>query len=350
MNWNALAEKSLVGELLNSEDCSSVLDCRPEKLLDLVSATARVRFQYFGRRVKLNYLMNVKSGICPEDCGYCSQSKISNAPIDRYPFLSPQEIAKGAQRARSLGAVRLCLVASGRGPTEREIQGLCDAIRQVKASDPSLEICACLGLLADGNANQLREAGVYAYNHNLNASERFYPSICSTHTYQDRIQTVGRAKSSGLSACSGGIVGMGETDADIVALAIALRELRVESIPVNFLTSIDGTPMAGTHLLDARRCLKILCLFRLLNPTSELRIAGGREIHLGSLQPLGLYVANSIFIGDYLTTRGQLPQEDWRMIQELGFEIEGDFVPPRDSSSRSFDHSTPGSLIQGARV
>jgi biotin synthase len=351
MNWRALSDKSLAGDALTHEECRAVLQCPSEELLALVSAGSQVRFHHFGRRVKLNYLMNIKSGICPEDCGYCSQSSVSTAPIDKYPFISPEQIVQGGRRARALGASRLCLVASGRGPDEKEVGWLCEAVRQVKMSDPSLEVCACLGLLSQGQGGKLKEAGVFAYNHNMNTSERFYPSICSTHTYRDRLSTVGEAKTSGLSACSGGIVGMGETDEDIIEMAWELRKLQVDSLPINFLTPVAGTPLAGLWALTPPRCLKILCLFRFLNPKSEIRIAGGREIHMGDLQPLGLYVASSIFIGDYLTTHGQSPEKDWKMIQDLGFEIEGGFKPPRESAAaRASAGRSPGSLIQGDRT
>jgi biotin synthase len=158
-------------------------------------------------------------------------------------------------------------------------------------------------------------------NHNLNTSERFYPEICSTHTYRDRIDTLRNVRQAGLQLCSGGIIGMGESDADVVEMAFALRELNVESIPLNFLNPIDGTPLADSHNLNPRYCLKALCMMRLVNPQSELRIAGGRELHLGSMQPMGLYAANSIFVGDYLTTKGQSADADHRMIEEMGFVI-----------------------------
>jgi biotin synthase len=158
-------------------------------------------------------------------------------------------------------------------------------------------------------------------NHNLNTSERFYGEICGTHTFRDRLNTLRAVREAGMELCSGGIVGMGEADTDVVELAMALRELGAESIPVNFLNPIEGTPLAGTWRLNPRYCLKVLCMFRLVNPSSELRIAGGRELHLGSLQALGLYAANSMFVGDYLTTKGQPPEADYRMIEELGFVV-----------------------------
>jgi biotin synthase len=174
-------------------------------------------------------------------------------------------------------------------------------------------------------AERLKACGVDRVNHNLNTSERFYPTICSTHTYQDRVATLGAVRQAGLEICSGGIVGMGEEDEDVVDLAIQLSEFDVESLPVNFLIAIDGTQMRKQPLLDPRSCLRVLAMFRMTNPRSEIRIAAGREVHLGPLQPLALYPANSLFVGDYLTTSGQSPDDDYRMIEALGFEpvVEG---------------------------
>jgi biotin synthase len=216
------------------------------------------------------------------------------------------------------------MVASGRGPSARELTHVVDCVKAVRERYPHLEICCCLGLLSSPQADQLKQAGVHAVNHNLNTSERFYETICETHTYADRVDTVEKVQKAGLSACSGALVGMGETADDILDLAYALRELRVESLPVNFLMPIPGTPLSGHSELTPTRCLAILCLFRFLNPRASLRISGGREVHLRSLQPLGLYAANSIFIGDYLTTKGQPAEADLAMIRDLGFEIEGD--------------------------
>lgn len=323
-DWNRLAETALGGEAISPGDARAVLMAPDEELLLLLAAAARVRRAHFGVMVKLNYLLNVKSGLCAEDCHYCSQSSLSTAPIPKYPTLPVPEILAAAGRAVGVKAARFCVVASGRGPTERELDALSEGFRAVRAAHPELELCACLGLLRDGQAERLRGAGVFAYNHNLNTSERFYPAICSTHTFRDRVATIGRAKAAGLSPCCGALFGMGEGPEDIIALAYTLRELGVDSIPINFLIPIPGTPLAGHPPLGPRECLKILCLFRLLNPASEIRIAGGREVQLRWLQPLGLYVANSIFIGDYLTTKGQSPEADFTMIRDLGFQILGD--------------------------
>ena len=174
----------------------------------------------------------------------------------------------------------------------------------------------------------MKACGVDKVNHNLNTSERFYPEICTTHTWQDRVDTLKAVRSAGLELCSGGIIGMGEEPTTTWSTwRLPSREMEVESIPLNFLNPIDGTPLAGTQQLNPRYCLKALCLMRLVNPKSEIRIAGGREMHLGSLQALGLYVANSIFVGDYLTTKGQVTEADYHMIEEMGFTITGDPMP-----------------------
>ena len=330
MDWNRLAESACAGAELSRKDAFDVLNCPDDSLLSLLDAAFTVRRKYFGKRVKLNFLLNAKSGLCPEDCSYCAQSKDSKAGIDKYAFLSEEEILAAASRAVSVKAKRFCMVNSGRGPTDGEIGQVSSAVRKVRQEHPGLEICVCLGLLQAGQAQELKASGVHAYNHNLNASENYYSSICGTHTYKDRVETVETVKQSGLSSCSGCLFGMGEKDADILDLAFTMRKTGVDSIPLNFLIPIEGTPLESVNGLTPQKCLKILCLFRFLNPRSEIRIAGGRELHLRWLQPLGLYVANSIFIVDYLTTKGQKPEADLAMIRDLGFEIEGDPSLGRD--------------------
>ena len=290
-------------------------------LLALLHAAFRIRRAYFGVKVKLNMLVNAKSGLCPEDCGYCSQSRVSTASIPKYRMLSREVLVAGAHEAWARRAGTYCIVASGRRPSTKDLDEVTAAVRQIKSELP-MKICACLGLLTEQDARRLKESGVDRYNHNLNTSAGHHANIVSTHTYDDRVRTVEAVKAAGISPCSGFIAGMGESDAQIVEVANALANLDVDSIPVNFLTSIPGTPLAGRNDLDPRRCLRILCLLRFLCPSKELRVAGGREIHLRSLQPLAMYPANAIFIGDYLTTGGQPPDDDYRMIEDLGFEIE----------------------------
>jgi len=318
-DWHRLATRVLEGHRLSAEEGLAILRSPDEELLDLLAAAYRVRHRWFGNRVHLNFLINAKSGACGEDCGYCSQSRVSKAEIPRYALVDEEEILAGARMAVARRSGTYCIVASGRRPGASELERICAAVRRIKRELP-LKICVSPGLLTGEQAEQLKQCGVDRVNHNLNTSERFYPRICSTHTYQERLDTLRAARRAGLEICSGGIVGMGEEDADVVDLALRLGEWAVEALPINFLIPIPGTPLAGVRRLTPRYCLKVLALMRLANPRTELRIAAGRELHLGKLQPLGLYAANSIFVGDYLTTKGQAPEDDYQMIAELGFE------------------------------
>jgi len=320
-NWNLLASRSLSGELLTREEAHAVLLAPDTVLLEQLAAAYRVRHHYWGNRVRLHFLLNAQSGLCPEDCHYCSQSKISMAEIEKYPLLSQEKILGAAERAAHLKAGTFCMVISGRSPSESVFSRVLEAVQEVKANY-DLKICACLGLLSQEQTQRLADAGVDRVNHNLNTSETYHEEICTTHEFSDRQTTINNVKAAGITTCSGGIFGMGESDDDVIDLALSLRELNVTSVPVNFLIPIAGTPFEGLQELNPRRCLRILCLFRFLLPSQEIRIAGGREVHLRSLQPLGLYPANSIFIGDYLTTPGQAVNQDFQMIQDAGFVLE----------------------------
>jgi biotin synthase len=320
-NWNALAERSLAGEIISRTQAQAVLQAPDEVLLEQLAAAYRVRHHYWGDRVRLHFLLNAQSGLCPEDCHYCSQSKISSAEIEKYPLMAQEKILQAANRAAELKAGTFCFVISGRSPSESVFNRVLEAIRTVK-SKHDLKVCACLGLLSEEQTCRLAEAGVDRVNHNLNTSENYHPQICTTHTFGDRVATIKNVQTAGITTCSGGIIGMGESDDDVIDLAYSLRELNVTSVPINFLIPIPGTPLAHLNELNPRRCLRILCLFRLILPSQEIRIAGGREVHLRSLQPLGLYPANSIFIGDYLTTPGQAALADLEMIRDAGFVLE----------------------------
>lgn len=321
MNWKALAQEVIDGKELSNEEALSILNTSDEEVLFLLDGAYMIRRHYFGKKVKLNMIMNAKSGFCPEDCGYCSQSSKSTAPIEKYPFISKEEILEGAKRAFDNNIGTYCIVASGRGPTRKDVRVVSEAVEEIKEKY-GLTVCACLGILKEEQAEQLKTAGVDRYNHNLNTSERHHDFITTSHTYKDRVDTVEIAKKYGISPCSGAIIGMKETKEDVVDITRALRRLNADSIPVNFLHAIDGTKLEGTNELNPRYCLKVLALFRYMNPTKEIRISGGREVNLRSLQPMGMYAANSIFVGDYLTTDGQEDNSDFRMLEDLGFEIE----------------------------
>lgn len=318
--WHPLAAQVLDGIDISSEQAEEILASSNDELLDLVAAAFRLRQRHFGRTVQLYFLVNAKSGLCPEDCGYCSQSKISSAPIEKYRMLSAEQLLEGARVAAERQSKTYCIVISGRAPSEREMAAVETVVPRIK-EELGLKICACLGLLTPEHAARLKTCGVDRVNHNLNTGEEHYAEICSTHTYQDRLQTLNNVRAAGLELCSGGIIGLGESHRDLVSMAMDLRSLRTESIPINFLHAIEGTPLEKRSDLTPQDCLRALCMMRFVNPSSELRIAGGREKHLRSLQPLGLYVANSLFVGDYLTTKGQAPEADYQMVKDLGFEV-----------------------------
>ncbi|WP_299468521.1 biotin synthase BioB [uncultured Gimesia sp.] len=318
--WQSLADQVLSGYQITRDEGLEILHAADDELLELLAAAYRVRQKYFGKQVQLYYLKNAKSGLCPEDCGYCSQARGSKADIPKYRMLNEEKLMDGAKAADEAKAGTYCIVASGRGPTDKEVEHVASVVEKIKSSY-DLRICCCLGLLNEDQAKRLQQAGVNRINHNLNTSREYYEKICTTHTYEDRLQTLKVARDAGMELCSGLIVGMGETPEDIVDATFELRALETKSIPVNFLNSIEGTSLEAVDELDPRYCLKALCLFRLAHPATEIRIAGGREVNLRSMQAMGLYPANSMFVSDYLTTKGQSPEADYEMIADLGFEV-----------------------------
>jgi biotin synthase len=334
-SWSDLADQQLNGGTLSREDARAILAASDDQVMDLVAAAGRLRREHFGNWVKVNYLVNLKSGLCPEDCHYCSQRLGSEADVLKYRWLSRDEALDQARAGIQGGAARICMVASGRGPSAGDVERVATIVDELKAQNPQIEVCACLGILREGQAEKLKAAGVDAYNHNLNTSESRYGEICSTHTYEDRVATVEKVKSAGLSPCSGVIVGMGESDDEVIDAIFALRTLGSDSIPVNFLMPFGGTPLAGTKLLNPLKCLRILALARFACPATEIRMAGGREMHLRSLQSTALHLANSLFLGDYLTSEGQAARADLEMIADAGFRVLSD--PARDGDHEQGD-------------
>ncbi len=320
---NTLVDKGLRRELPTRAEALAVLSTSDDDLLDVVAAAGKVRRHWFGRRVKLNYLVNLKSGLCPEDCSYCSQRLGSKADILKYTWLKPDDASKAAAAGVAGGAKRVCLVASGRGPTDRDVDRVAGTIKAIKDQNEGVEVCACLGLLSDGQADRLREAGADAYNHNLNTSESTYGDITTTHTYADRVDTVQKAHAAGLSACSGLIAGMGETDEDLVDVVFSLRDLDPDSVPVNFLIPMEGTRSRPTGTSPRSAVCASSRWSASSARTSRSASRGGREVHLRTMQPLALNLANSIFLGDYLTSEGQAGHADLEMIADAGFEVEG---------------------------
>lgn len=320
--YDDLAMRSLRDEALAEVDAGWIMDGEDVELLPLLQAAFAPRRRYFGRKVMVHILNNVQNGLCPEDCGYCAQNKDSRAAIRKYPMKSDEEILQAAEAAARAGATRYCIVLSGRGPTSERARRLADIVRKIKERFP-IEVCLSAGLLGDEEARILADAGLDRFNHNLNTSEAHYGKICTTHTFADRLRTLQALKRHGIEACSGVIVGMGETTGDLIEVAFKLRELEVPSIPVNFLIPIEGNQVVSDGSLTPQRCLRALCLMRLANPRAEIRVAAGREGHLRDLQPLALWPANSLFVEGYLTTRGDSIERTYRMIREAGFEIDG---------------------------
>jgi biotin synthase len=319
-NWTPLADRSIEGGAPTREEALAILRSPDERLLELLGAAYRVRRHFHGNTVKIHVLENAMSGMCPEDCHFCSQSRIATGEVERYRLETREEMVAAARKAKEAGAWKYCLVTSTRGPNAQQLDVICDAVREIKKTI-GIRVCTSLGILEGTQARRLKEAGVDRFNHNLETSERHFGSICTTHTYQDRIRTIELAHEAGLESCCGGIVGMGEGEEDLVDLAFELRRLGVTSIPINLLNARPGTPLASQPLPDPKYCLKVLSMVRFVNPSRDIRCAGGREVVLRALQPLALYPCNSIFTNGYLTTAGNPDHEDVRMIRDLGFEL-----------------------------
>jgi len=320
-DWNDLARLSLAGESLTRDQARTVLRADSSERLALLAAAFKVRREYFGLRVHIHVLENAKLGACPEDCGFCSQSSKYSSPSGEAPIETVDKLVAGAHRAASAQAKRYCMVTATRGPSTRDLDTICEAARRIK-SELNLEICASLGFLTKEKAARLAAAGVDRFNHNLETSESYFDKVVSTHTWKDRVETVQLAKQAGMTTCCGGIVGLGESDEDLLDLAYALRDLEVDSVPVNFLDPRPGTPLSDRGRVSPTYALNALCMFRFLNPRSDIRVAGGREVTLRSMQAMALYPANSLFTSGYLTTGGAEPNTDHQMIRDMGFEVE----------------------------
>jgi len=293
---------------------------------DLFAAANRIREAFQGADIHLCSIVNAKSGRCSEDCGFCSQSAHFSSPIPEYKLVETEEVVRHAEAAKARGSQALGIVAAWRGLKQgKQLDEVLERIRAVAAID-GVNADASLGLIEDeAIPAMLKEAGLVTYNHNLETSRGFFSEVCETHSYDDRIQTLRLLKSAGIHTCSGGIFGMGETREDRVELAFELRALDVDVIPMNFLNPMEGTPMADKPLLEPMECLRTVSMFRFVNPTKEIMLAGGREVNLRDLQPL-MFVAgaSASMAGHYLTSGGRETSSDWRMIHDL----EMDYVPP----------------------
>jgi len=323
-NWyQNLAEAGIAGELLPQESYLRLLtDCKVE-LLHLLDAAFKVRQHFHGKTVTIHIINNVSNGLCSEDCNYCPQSQSSKAEISEYTEKNEEEILAEARQAYDAGAFRYCMVYAGRRPSKARTKRIASLVRTIKTRYP-IEVCVSAGIMNENDTLLLKEAGLDRLNHNLNTSPLQYAKICSTHTFADRLNTLKAARNTGLEVCSGIIAGMGETAEELIELALLLRSLEAKSIPVNFLLPITGNRIESPQNLSPEYCLKILCLFRLINPQAEIRTAAGREYHLRSLEVMSLYPANSLFMDGYLNTRGKSRKDTLQMIVDAGFTIKAD--------------------------
>ena len=292
-----------------------------ESLPELFALAHRVRVAHMGEAVEVESIISAKTGGCPEDCVFCSQSARYHTDVAREPMLAVDHLVELARQTRELGGTEFCIVVAVRGPDERMMRAVVEATHAIRES-VDIEVAASLGLLKDGQAERLAEAGVHRYNHNLEAGARFFPQICTTHTFDDRVQTCRRVRDAGMQLCSGGIFGMGESWDDRLDLAFTLRELDTHEIPCNFLNPRPGTPLQGVTLLQPLEALRCVAVFRLINPDAVLRYAGGRELVLRDLQAYGMLAgANGLIVGNYLTTLGRNAEQDLAMLADLGMPV-----------------------------
>jgi biotin synthase len=291
-----------------------------QDIFDLFSSANRIREHFRGNAVDLCAIINAKSGACPEDCSYCAQSAKSTAEIKTFQLVEKEMVLEKAKEAKKGGARRFCIVTSGKKASATDLSKIADMLSSVRKL--GLLPCATLGLLTREDLLMLRDAGLERYHNNLETSERFFPEICTTHTYQDKIETIKEVKSSGLSLCSGGIFGLGETWDDRIDMAFALRDISPDSVPINFLTPVKGTRLGVNMILDPFDALKIISLYRFILPDKEIRVCGGRIQTLGEFNsfifPAG---ADGLLTGNYLTTLGRNFEDDLKLINQYGLEI-----------------------------
>jgi len=287
---------------------------------DLFAYANSVRDRYHGNKVDLCSIVNAKSGSCPEDCSFCAQSAHNKTEAAIYPLLNKDRIISAARSAQEKGVKRFCIVTSGKKPSESELAEICSFVSDIR--ELGLLPCATLGILNIDELKRLKDAGLYRYHHNLETSEAYFSEICTTHTYRDKIRTINAAKAVGFSICSGGIFGLGESWEDRIDMAFALKDIGIDSVPINFFTPVSGTPMENREQLDPLEALMIIAIYRLILPEAEIRVCGGRPQTLRDLNSqIFLAGANGLLLGNYLTTSGRNPDDDLQMIRDMGLEV-----------------------------
>ena len=317
MNW--LIDKAQRGEALDRREALTVLEAADDELDELLAAATLVRRRHFGTATSLCSIINARSGACTEDCAFCAQSCHNDSEVEVYPLLPSEQIAEGYRQAVGLPIKHFGIVTSGASVQGEELERICQVVRD--GCDGPVAWCASLGELTPEQLTKLREAGLTRYHHNLETAESFFGNVCSTHTWADRVRTVRAAKQAGLAVCCGGLFGLGESAEQRVELAFALRDLEVDSIPLNFLVALEGTRVADAPPLRPECILKIIAMFRLVCPTSEIKICAGRELHLDEMEGRIFEAgATGMMIGGYLTVRGREVEQDLTMLRDAGMD------------------------------
>ncbi len=318
---NQLTEKTLSGKAVSREEAAQLYDTTGDDLMLLAGGADRIRIKFKGATFDACSLINARSGRCSEDCAFCAQSGHHSGDCDEYELKGADEILAAANNAKSFGATRFCTVTSGGALSEAEFDSLLNSLKLV-SSQVDILLDASLGFLDDSRAERLKVAGITRYNHNLETSPDYYSEICTTHRFDQRVETVQMVLNHGFSACSGGIIGMGETRRQRLDLAFTIRDLGIDCVPINILNPRPGTPLENAEQLSPMEIIRTIAIFRFVLPTATIKIAGGRERNLGDFQGLALRSgANGMIIGGYLTTSGRVPDDDLKMVRDAGFII-----------------------------
>lgn len=310
----------MAGGVLTREECIALADVPTDAILDLFAAAGRITRRFVGASVDLCAIVNAKSGACSEDCSYCAQSARSRSGTPVYALVDEDSVVAKATEARANSVRRFCIVTSGKRVSRPELVKIGRMIEKVRLL--GLMPCATLGLLEEDDLRLLKDSGLERYHHNLESSERHFSRICTTHSYADKLRTIDAVRAAGLSLCSGGIFGMGETWEDRIDMALLLRELGADSVPINFLTPVKGTPLGEMVSLPPLDALKIVSVYRFILPRREIRVCGGRLQTLGELNPL-LFMAGAsgLLVGNYLTTLGRDMGDDLTLVKLLGLRL-----------------------------
>lgn len=319
-----LEKRILEGGEINEEEAIRLINLEGSEIFDLLHSASRIRTHFKGNKVNLCSIVNAKSGLCSEDCSFCAQSSHFETKAPVYDMIEPEKIVDAAKQAKEMKSREFSIVTSGMSvDNEEDLNTLCDAIEKIK-NEGGLERCASLGNMSKEAMQRLKAAGLQSFHHNLETARSFFPNICTTHDYEDDVNTVRTAKELGFETCCGGILGLGETREQRVELALTLKELDVDSIPLNFLNPIEGTAMAETPTVEPLEALITIATFRFLLPQKDIIVSGGREVTFRDLQPLIFMAgANGTLIGNYLTTKGSSPEKVLTMIRDLGLEPAG---------------------------